>query len=808
MRLTSVRLHPFAGQMDKTYDFKAGLNVIEGPNEFGKSTLFKAIMHGFHAPVNLTAGEVTRQLSNVFPKHGGDVIRVTIEFNDETANQYALTKEWKPGNKTGSVSLKQTNGVEITQSESVQSRINVLLGMSTATMRSILLADQGSLQELLAEYSGKQELRKELGDILTQSVMQTGGVSIDALIAKAQKELLEYSGRWDWEHNYPDGNKGVQDPWLKGVGRITSAYYISERTRLEYESTDRFEKDLDQVNGALEKLLADIKPVSEEHSQFSALSESVQLREVLEQKVVIAKQQLTTAQADFTAWITAETKIPALEESIRDVDRVLSSIVAEQQRAIAHESVKQLSDRMQTVERHQQTVARLKSELDAMTPVSQEQLERLRELVKDVSTLETKVEAAKITVKIEAKVDETVTLTAFRGEAEVLTIASGEALDRTLTGAVVLETSTLRVSMVPGDGNLLDAIQNLEDKRSQFQRLLGELNVNSVSQVEALRTSHTEKSRDLSSAQRLLEEALKGDSIDDLNAQLTELKATAGASVRDKDTLQSEKSKLDIEKHKHDNELRQHRQKFENLVATYETQGALLTKVADLTAKTTKLSEELISLPGLPAGFADAAAFRVRLNSLARSKSELEEQIQTLRNKLTELNARAPQQSAEESKLTWDHANEDFNRTLHRGKLIRKVAEQIENLQQEMGANRYSGLEKRFTHWAGALTGGRFKKIEMNGDTPNVFGLADDLRIPFELLSYGTKDTVSLAWRFAVSEHFLSEEGGFLVLDDPMVDMDPVRRKLASDAIREFSKKHQVLVMTCHPEHRQQLEMV
>jgi len=42
---------------------------------------------------------------------------------------------------------------------------------------------------------------------------------------------------------------------------------------------------------------------------------------------------------------------------------------------------------------------------------------------------------------------------------------------------------------------------------------------------------------------------------------------------------------------------------------------------------------------------------------------------------------------------------------------------------------------------------------------------------------------------------------GIIILDDPMVDLDPERQKLASKAIEEFAKKQQILVMTCHSEH-------
>ena len=42
MILKKIRLHPFGGTADRTYDFTLGLNIIQGPNEAGKSTLFNA----------------------------------------------------------------------------------------------------------------------------------------------------------------------------------------------------------------------------------------------------------------------------------------------------------------------------------------------------------------------------------------------------------------------------------------------------------------------------------------------------------------------------------------------------------------------------------------------------------------------------------------------------------------------------------------------------------------------------------------------------------------------------------------------
>ncbi len=53
------------------------------------------------------------------------------------------------------------------------------------------------------------------------------------------------------------------------------------------------------------------------------------------------------------------------------------------------------------------------------------------------------------------------------------------------------------------------------------------------------------------------------------------------------------------------------------------------------------------------------------------------------------------------------------------------------------------------------------------------------LRSP-QLLSVGPRDELALAVRLAMARRFLKEGGGFLLLDDPLVDLDP-RRPVPSD---------------------------
>ena len=50
MKILKIHLHPFAGVADRPMELTNGLNIIEGPNEFGKSTLNNALWHALFRP--------------------------------------------------------------------------------------------------------------------------------------------------------------------------------------------------------------------------------------------------------------------------------------------------------------------------------------------------------------------------------------------------------------------------------------------------------------------------------------------------------------------------------------------------------------------------------------------------------------------------------------------------------------------------------------------------------------------------------------------------------------------------------------
>lgn len=60
---------------------------------------------------------------------------------------------------------------------------------------------------------------------------------------------------------------------------------------------------------------------------------------------------------------------------------------------------------------------------------------------------------------------------------------------------------------------------------------------------------------------------------------------------------------------------------------------------------------------------------------------------------------------------------------------------------------------------------------------------------------------LAIALRLAITNKFLENKTGFIMMDDPLVDLDPERQSKAAKVIRDFSNHKQVIIFTCHPTH-------
>ena len=70
----------------------------------------------------------------------------------------------------------------------------------------------------------------------------------------------------------------------------------------------------------------------------------------------------------------------------------------------------------------------------------------------------------------------------------------------------------------------------------------------------------------------------------------------------------------------------------------------------------------------------------------------------------------------------------------------------------------------------------------------------------FEQLSQGAKEQLLLCLRLAVAQELATEEPQVLILDDVLVNTDPVRQERILDVLGAQADHLQILILTCHPD--------
>ena len=110
-------------------------------------------------------------------------------------------------------------------------------------------------------------------------------------------------------------------------------------------------------------------------------------------------------------------------------------------------------------------------------------------------------------------------------------------------------------------------------------------------------------------------------------------------------------------------------------------------------------------------------------------------------------------------------------------------------------------LSKRYVEPVQKAFDNYYKNFLTNDDLiidSNLNLLMKDNLFNEEYLSAGVKDLVQISKRFALIDLIFKNERPFIVLDDPFVNLDDKNLEVATNIIKEISKKYQILFLTCH----------
>jgi exonuclease SbcC len=799
MKILRIRLHPFGGVVDRTCDFHDGVNVIEGPNEFGKSTLNNALWHGLFTPTNLPPVGLKKAMGRWYPRPGGDHSRVTLEFESE-GQKWTLQKTWGAG---ASSIIQSNGGAAIAEPAKVQEQLLALVHRNEATWRHVLFVGQAQLARTMQDL---KEQSKEIDDIqplIAGAAAIPGDISPDKLAAAIDERIEGHFSRWDINTGGPEKGKGIENPFKNGVGPQLAAYYAMETVRRNLKNVSNYEEQVDEVNTKIIGLQAEIEVDREFVTTGRGLKDGLTSRGGFEERIRRLDGEQTALNAVLDDWPGANKVISRMKSELEGVKTTIQALADELKNAKKRAEAVQLKlAHGKLVEARELWNTELRR-LSESKSVSTELLVELKRFEKKISDLRIQIEAQKLSAKIESATPTSVMIVRGTEAPEHLTLTAAEAWEGQADGKLIVELRDMKISVESGIGDMNALFEELETASQRRSESLETLGHESLSSAEAADINHQKYVRDEKHKKELYTAALLGRTEEDWTSDMAALEVLP--ETRSVATLETEQATAMRNEAKLSVGIQEERKKVVDWTTEHTDLNTLLTKILAKTEELNAAKLELDGLPPLPEGFGSVTDYLAVLREKERCQSEVEDKLSNLRIKKAELVGAAPDHTAEELSDDLDTKEREFQRQHAIGKALLRIRAKLKEVVTSSGVgDPMQGLASTIAGHFKNLTCDRYDGVKLDGATP--VEISGPLVLETALLSQGTLGSLAFATRLAFAELYLDGMEGFLVLDDPFTDMDPARRRAAAHCLGQFAKQRQVLFLTCHPEHRRELE--
>ncbi|MBN1687350.1 MAG: AAA family ATPase [Spirochaetales bacterium] len=799
MIIKRVELHSFAGVSGLKLDFSTGLNVIFGENEAGKSTLFNAIIHALFTSSKLSKVRFKKEMERYLPVSGGDTVKVSVDFA-AAGGDYSLTKWW---GAVTQAELKLPDGSLITDDTRLAERMEQLLPASAAVMQTVLLTYQSGMEKLLDDLKTSGDALFDLREVLRRTLSGESKFNVDRFKARLEREIEDYYRRWDRNAGGPEQGRGIANPWKQGCGTIVTEWYAAEELRRDLEAITAAEDELARIAGDLESARREYDEITvflasnERAAKFAAVRADT-LREIERLEALESRHG-----AVYEEWPAALARREEITRIVGEKKTAVGTLTGELDATREYDRKRV---RFETVEAKIKTVKECLGKADAarreMTSEAAlpgESYDALKALESRIKDLERESRGGSLSLTIRAKRKVELKIQSGIEDSKGVVIEDGKEFSSRYGGPVSVDHPDFTVIAGPGDTDVESLRAEYRKAKNALGDMLASIGVHSVEEAAERHRLYVELQREVEVAEGMLQAALGGHTIDELEA---ELNSPAGkAPARAIEEVQRELTTTELAIKELAKEGSSLERKLEDFESQYGTRDALLNLLVDDREKKKRLTGRLENEPGLPDGFDDWASFVEACSRFRSRRDELADCILEAKTRKAELLAGMPDDSAEGTALRLEVAQARFERVLKQAAALDRVLAKTEELLSTQEIEISAGLKRAFEENLNEITGGRYRTSRFSDDLPDGLLRADGTFLTFDQLSSGTKDGFALALKLAMADYFLKDSDGFIMMDDPLVDMDDTRRPRASSALGRYALKVQTILFTCHENH-------
>ncbi|MCX6160207.1 MAG: AAA family ATPase [Ignavibacteriae bacterium] len=791
MILKKLTLNPFAGIINKAIDFNSGLNIFLGANEAGKSTVVKSILALLF--IKPASGKREKEIfKNYLPVGGGDTIKAVLEFSVNDAD-YSLNKSWGNNNTT---ELTLSDGTILAKYESIDKKIREFLQLSRLTYENVLVVNQNKLTSTIEDINNL-EIRNDLTQILRTALFETGGVSVDKFKELIDNKESDYYNNWDRSANRPRGNKDFNDQWIKGNGLIVKSYYKYRELENDLKKIEEYEFKIDEYNRNITELTDICSKLSLFISGNKKTYEDSSKRELFESKAQNNKEQTKSVNEAVKNWPKIESDLEHQTTTKKNLDDKIKELNIQKIQALDIESKKYRADKYLRIRNLYVESDENNERLKTLTKVTADDVKKCNGIKRKIDNLSNKLEAQKLYAKISAKTDMAGKVTLGTEDAKQFSLLGGESQEEIANGRFIYENESMRIEVTSGNENIEDIINKLNAEKNEFDKLLKSFKIDSIESLDLLEETYKAQINTISNLKSRIKDELGEDTIEGLEIIYNDIQNTK--VHRTSNELSEDILKLSNELAVLKEQIKVNNNLIANYTKEFLNKDSLIDKLVILKTEAIKLGEELSGLSPLPEGYSDSVSFIEQYNN---SKTELDnkkDELSGKREELLDYEKNDPKKSQKDVDEDLRDAKKEFNKRIEEGDAILLIKETIINTLASAG-DTYKPLQDAVNKYLNASM--NIDNCDIKLDELNAKSLTRaNKEIPVGLLSTGTKDLLGLILRLSMAEFYLKDNKGFLIMDDPLVNLDPQRQLKAVELIKEFSKEKQIIIMTCHPRH-------
>jgi exonuclease SbcC len=800
MILRKLTLCPFAGFTHREVEFQLGLNVILGENEAGKSTLVRALKASLFEPTNLGKRDLEKFAHAYFPKGIADQAKTILVF--ESGNiTYTLEKIWGAGKSS---KLTSSEGASLNDDSAVQVKLNELLVLHRGSWEEVLFADQ---QKMSYTVDSIQKNKDNINRIPTLEGLG-GGLDGDLpaqdLLSSLQSLMTEYKLLWDFTARGPKDNKGIQNPWQRGLGFILKAYYEAEKVRAQFNSLKELEVELDNTSTLIKNNNTDLKERKASIDAMKLQQQNVLQQQELSNQKNMLEGQLAAMKSVMNDWPTKNAAQPLLEKNIKAITDRITNLELESKNAQRRNEGASTVDRYRQLQEILTSVEEIKTRLASngnIDPVDVKQvLEHRQALTQDHLELK----AQKLEAEIHSSSEITIQTAQGSSPIEKIGMKAGETKQIEASGKVSFEWNGVKISVKSALKPVDDIVDSIEIHEEAIASILDKYGLKSLAEFDQV-LQKNKADNDLlnecrSNFSGITKEAKK--SYEQIKEQAEELLAIP--STRSLDEIQTAYRTESSALSEATVEFNGNKDQIELWEKTYIDLGYLSAGYSKTQTTYDNLIEQINAIPPLPDGFENAADYIQQLNELIEVQESQTESNNHLINHLTRIQTQLDNFDTDALSLETqlESLQSKFERKLQEYKALELAERKLKEIIEHNPHNPFADFETETASLFASLTGNRYTEILREGEAP-VAVKNNNNEIPTDLLSGGTAASLGLAVRLAYAKLYLKNLDGFFVLDDPFTEMDEERRLLATQTLTQFAAEKQTFFFTCHPVHAQ-----